>query len=91
MSGLPLDDISELLKTPEPTTRRGRTKRDPTEPREYATWWKLLQRISEDQCSNPNCLDPRERNDRGRSILAEVKGEMICRYCFLDGYLSDAK
>lgn len=38
-------------------------------------------------CWNPNCIDPRDPGDKGTQALTEVKGQMICRYCFLDGYL----
>lgn len=39
-------------------------------------------------CWNPNCLDPRNKEtDMGANIVAEVKGQWICRYCYLDGYL----
>lgn len=39
-------------------------------------------------CWNPNCLDPRDKSsDRATQIVAQVKGQFICRYCYLDGYL----
>ena len=39
-------------------------------------------------CWNPNCVDPRNKEtDFGANIVYEVKGQMICRYCYLDGYL----
>jgi len=69
-------------------TGGGRTKADPTEVREIAVWFKLSHHISETGCSNPNCVDPRPPTDKGTKIVTEVKGQMICRYCFLDGYLS---
>lgn len=66
----------------------GRTKADPTEVRETVVWFKLSHHISESGCSNPNCVDPRPKTDLGVNTVAEIKGQMICRYCFLDGYLS---
>lgn len=40
-------------------------------------------------CWNPNCLDEKRDKvtDRGTNIVFEVKGQMICRYCYLGGYL----
>lgn len=39
-------------------------------------------------CWNPNCKDNvRKPTDRGAQIVVEVKGQWICRYCYLDGYL----
>lgn len=66
----------------------GGTKADPTEVREGQVWFKLSHHISETGCSNPNCVDPRPKTDKGTKVVAEVKGQMICRYCFLDGYLT---
>lgn len=64
----------------------GRTKADPTAVRELAVWFKLNHHIREEGCQNPNCSDPRKA-DKGSNIVADVKGQMICRYCFLNGYL----
>ena len=39
-------------------------------------------------CWNPDCLDhTRKPDDRGMNMIVEVKGQWICRYCFLGGYL----
>lgn len=39
-------------------------------------------------CWNVNCLDEtRSIDDRGTNIVVEVKGQWICRYCFLGNYL----
>jgi hypothetical protein len=42
-------------------------------------------------CWNPNCMDrTRDKDtDRGAQIVYEVKGQNICRYCYLGGYLSE--
>lgn len=42
-------------------------------------------------CWNPNCEDHKrdKATDRGTNVVVEVKGQYICRYCFLAGYLSD--
>src|ERR1041385_1344060 len=42
---------------------------------------------SEQACWNPNCVDPREHTDSANMVVALVKDNWICRYCFLDGYL----
>lgn len=58
--------------------------------RDYQTWFDVAQRmVDEDgeriQCSNPNCRDPRMVK-----LCTEINGQMICRTCFLDGYLLPA-
>jgi hypothetical protein len=73
-----------------PAATRGGTRKpkDPTEPREYNTWWKLEQRFGD--CDNPNCLDDRpHRVQEGNTMVALVKEKSICRICFLDGWLSN--
>lgn len=65
----------------------GRTKADPTATRDLQTWFKLSHHIKESGCENPECVDPRPKTDKGTNIVAEVKGQMICRYCFISGYL----
>lgn len=66
-------------------------KKDPTEPRNTITWFNLKnQRIREEGCDNPDCVDPRSEGTRGVNVIAEIKGKCMCRYCFLAGWLSDA-
>lgn len=66
-------------------------KTDPTEPREYTTWFRLNHVIKEAGCENPDCEDPREKlTDKGTNIVAHVKGKYMCRYCFLAGWMSNA-
>lgn len=62
-------------------------KADPTEDRTVTTWFKLNHTRVETECDNPTCTDPRPEGDRGRKIVAQVKGQNICRYCFLQGWL----
>ena len=40
-------------------------------------------------CWNPNCVDHvrDKETDRGTNIVAEVKSQFICRYCYLTSYL----
>lgn len=87
---LTAEQIAELLKTPQ----RGR-KKDSSEPRTPDNWWKQTHRLLyrpdhpnlDIKCSNPNCKDPRPEDVS--IILGEVKGTLMCRYCFLNGYLSE--
>jgi hypothetical protein len=91
LAGLDMDTINKLLARPE--QKRGpRQKKDVTEPREYKTWWGLRHVIREEGCDNPDCVDPRPKlNANGKpNVTAEIKGKWLCRYCFLDGYLSDS-
>ena len=62
-----------------------------TEPREISVWYKLNHLLREEGCSNPQCVDSRPHSDRGRHIVIELNGKYICRYCFLDGYLSHGR
>lgn len=83
----------KLLKEDANKPRRGggRTKADPTMVRELSTWMKLNHHIKEDGCDNPNCIDPRPKNDYGTNICAAVRDKYMCRYCFLAGwYLDDS-
>jgi hypothetical protein len=85
MSGNPLDDntIAALL-----AGGRGE-KTDITKIRDVTTWFKLNHYRREEGCANPDCKDTRPKTDAGREIVAEVRGQLICRYCFLDGWLKD--
>lgn len=105
MSQLNPNQIAALLKADEKAPKRGggRAKKDVTEPRTVQQWFssemphKVANFFDEagneivPHCENPNCLDPRPENDRGRHVVAFVKGKMTCRFCFLDGWLSDAQ
>jgi hypothetical protein len=91
------DEINALLK--ESKTRAKRTPRDVTEPREVTVWFKLYHHVADFEhngemvsphCENPDCNDPRNISDQGRGVVAVIKNKMMCRYCFLDGWLSDA-
>lgn len=91
--------IASLLKHDAQPKRGGsRVPKDVTEPREVQVWFKLPHKLAdfkfEDQditphCENPNCSDTRPPSDRGRNIVALIKGKMMCRFCFLAGWLSD--
>lgn len=79
-------------------------KIDKTETRDTATWFTLSHHMCMPDCEhrtlvegepltkacqNPNCVDPRPSENRGTCIVSEVKGQRMCRYCFLAGYLKD--
>ena len=53
-----------------------------TEPRTYETWFRLSTHFA--SCTNKDCIDPRD-NKVGKTMVAEVNGGEICRYCFLAG------
>lgn len=84
-------EMAELLLAEEldkPKGGRG-PKQDPTEPRLSVVWFKLSTELRK-PCDNPDCQDPRPKDDRGRNVTALVKGKHVCRYCFLAGWLSEA-
>lgn len=83
---LDMDQIAAAL-----TSGRSRgPKKDPTEPRETGTWFKLNHVMREEGCENPNCEDPRDKTDTGTRAVALIKDKYMCRYCFLAGWLSNA-
>lgn len=75
---------------------------DPTADRTIKTWFKLNHHmcgtdcehrqadgnVNHRACWNPDCSDPRDSdNPNSLRIVVEVKGQWICRYCFLTNYL----
>ena len=68
----------------------GGKKIDPNE-RTHQTWFGMIHRVFDYEaetlmkCSNQNCIDPRDRTN-GQTVV-EIKGQYMCRYCFLDGWL----
>src|SRR5215472_8116871 len=92
MPELTASEIAELLASK--GQRRGGGKKDPTEPRVIDNWWHqdhhfINRDDSKLECMNVNCQDPRKNDPRVRVfILAMVKERLMCRYCFLDGWLS---
>jgi hypothetical protein len=100
MMALDPSQIASLLKHDAQPKRGGgsRTPKDVTEPREITVWYKLPHKLADFEfegkqvtphCENPDCSDPRPPSDRGRNIVASIKGKMMCRFCFLNGWLSD--
>lgn len=90
------EEIKKLLALP--TNRgRGRHPKDwvDTSVRDYQTWFKLNHKLWDEErehyakCDNPDCKDYRE--GRNQHMVAEVDGTLMCRICFLDGYLLTPK
>lgn len=74
--------------------KRGGRKSDSSEPRTTENWWKQIHHLLyrpdnpelDIKCSNSECADSRPEDKA--ILLGEVKGTLMCRYCFLNGYLS---
>jgi hypothetical protein len=79
------DQIRSLLSSTR--TPKGIT----TEPREISVWYKQDHILRAAGCTNPDCIDVRPHSDMGRQIVIKLDNEFMCRYCFLDGWLSSAK
>jgi hypothetical protein len=91
------EQIKSLLA--KPVKKRGAGKKGPdTNIRDRATWFALASKTRDEagedlRCQNPNCVDPRPPrisalgNEIKHQFVVEVKGELMCRYCFLDGWL----
>src|SRR5215472_5014034 len=96
---MPLDPakIRELLARKQAAPRRtgGRPKskqRDPND-RSYKAWFALSSEILNKEtneprrCENPSCIDPRPPRHGGQFVV-EINGKMMCRYCFVEGWLT---
>jgi|SRR5580765_3739085 len=95
------DQINQLLKQEAEKPTRGPSKKlELLDTRIVTNWFKLSHHLCMPSCEhrqnapgdracwNPNCEDhTRTSNDRGTMIVVEVKGQWICRYCYLAGYL----
>jgi|SRR5215469_6026910 len=93
---MPLDParIKELLARKNAPKRGGGRKkaaRDPND-RSYTAWFALSHEIINKEtnepwrCDNPDCVDPRPPRHGGQFVV-EVSGKMMCRYCFVEGWL----
>lgn len=95
--------LSEEAARPTGRTGSRGPRTDPTAVREINVWFKLNHHICHPECEhrstkpgdpnrgcwNENCLDDtRDETDRGMWVVVLVKGQWICRYCFLGGYLA---
>lgn len=88
---LTAQEITDLISG---VGKRSGGRIDKTEPRTMDNWWKQEHQIIyrpdhpklDVKCTNPQCKDTRP--DDKTILLARVKDTLICRYCFLDGYLS---
>jgi len=92
---LPLsaEKIAELVKkrdAPKPS-RTGRKKFNVND-RSYQAWFALEHHLlAEDGksmafCDNPDCLDPRDKT-YGQTVV-DINGQHLCRFCFLNGWLT---
>lgn len=85
------EQIKHLLALPQATGRgKGRKPKNhiDTSIREAVTWFKLgAKMVDQDtqeltKCENPDCTDTRPSH-----LVAEVNGKLMCRRCFLNGWL----
>jgi hypothetical protein len=95
MSPLNAEQVKRLLAKPE---RKPRKKETDTTVRDLQTWFKLAPKAMDAnfqdlRCENPNCLDVRPPiiTATGEEIkkhhVVEIGGRLLCRRCFLDGWL----
>jgi hypothetical protein len=87
--GLTDDQVAKLLAQKAKPKRGGggrKTKGIDTSVRDYATWFSLAHKLYDEdtleraECENPNCTGDRH-------LVARVSGLLMCRTCFLDGWL----
>jgi hypothetical protein len=95
---MPLDaaKIQELLAKKNAPRRTGggggRKKQHDPNDRSYKAWFALSQEIINKEtnepmrCENPSCVDPRPPVHGGQFVV-EVNGKLMCRYCFVEGWL----
>lgn len=80
-------ELSRVLKQGNTTTRSRKTSTVDTSVRTYKVWFALPLKFGE--CSNEGCTDPRPSRtgeEKDKTLVAEIKGRAMCRYCFLGGY-----
>lgn len=88
------DQIKALLAKPERNKGGGKGKGGKlidTSNRDYTTWFALAHRIFDEEkdflsCENPKCVDPRPKVEGKPTVVAEIDGVLMCRYCFFEGY-----
>jgi hypothetical protein len=89
------EQIDRLLSLPRRTGGRRASGPD-TSVRDYATWFKLAQKMVDDytgelvKCHNENCADPR-RDTQKTVLCVAISGRYMCRHCFLSGWLLGAE
>lgn len=95
MSPLTAEQVKRLLAKPE---RKPRKKELDSTVRDLQTWFKLAPKAMDAnmnnlRCENPNCLDMRPGIVTATGVevkshhVVEIGGRLICRRCFLDGWL----
>jgi hypothetical protein len=99
LTGLSPDDIKKLLAKPE--RKRGTKKGPDSSVRDIKTWLALAPQSRDTnrenpdlRCDNPKCVDPRpprisplDGSEIKHQFCVEINGQLMCRYCFLDGWL----
>lgn len=76
---LPDDEIAAMMAA---TTKSTTTRRRKQLLRDWDTWFFGLDHTL-GKCSNPNCIDPREKE---MVMTAQVNEIRMCRFCFLAEY-----
>lgn len=91
---LPKELLAQLVAGNNTPQKRGRKKKSgiDTSVRDVQTWFKLGHKLFDEDdpdkyslCDNPNCPDPRPAQGK-RTVVAEVEGVRMCRFCFLAGW-----
>jgi len=94
--GLSPDQVKALLAIP--PKKRGGKKEIDSSIRDHKTWFALKPKIHDDnlvdfKCDNPACVDTRPPittamgNEIKKQYVVNIRGQNMCRYCFLDGWL----
>jgi hypothetical protein len=97
LTGMSRDEIMALKSNVEKQKKDGGRSRSgkkvDTSERTFQTWFKLAHKTMDDsednygepmKCANESCQDP---NPGRVSLVAEVNGKWMCRYCYLAGWL----
>lgn len=86
------EQIDLLLAQAAATAARGGKRAPKPVERTHEGWFSLHHKLMHDadpykpmKCENPNCDDPRGRDYQ---VCAEVNGKLMCRFCFLGGWLT---
>lgn len=81
MEELTPEELEEVMRVPQPKTRKSKRFA-----RDHRTWFYVIQK-SLGTCDNTGCKDPRKK--KLVHVWTNPDGINMCRYCFLDGWLSE--
>lgn len=84
MEELDLELLAELERQPTKKPRKSKVIE-----RTHRVWFYDIETNTGGTCSNPDCLDKRDKYPNTVMLWEHPSGLKMCRFCFLDGYLHE--